>query len=238
MSDDKTPQQLFAEALVEFQKDLPHVGKGSTADTGKFSYSYAALPDIFEAVLPALTANGLSFTAAPAMTEHGFVLRFSLLHTAGHREDGAYPLPDPAKATPQQIGSAITYGRRYCFCAVTGIAPDEDDDGAAASERSASGEHPYDTNGSQTRRGPGSMPADDPWATTTPAEPARVTDAEWITGFRTRLTACTKVGEVRGLQAEANAQWEAHKLSHEDKAALVAEVLERMQELSGQAVPV
>jgi hypothetical protein len=231
---EKTAQQLFAEALVAFQKDLPHVGKESTADTGKFSYSYAALPDIFEAVLPALTANGLSFTAAPAMTEHGFVLRFSLLHTAGHREDGAYPLPDPGKATPQQIGSAITYGRRYCFCAVTGIAPDEDDDGAAASERSASGHHPYDTNGTQTRHGPGSMPADDPWAT---AAPAAVTDTEWLESANTRVDLCSTVPELRGIWAEAVQVSKENRITKEDADAFKAKIDARVKELSPESVP-
>jgi len=37
-----------------------------------------------------------------------------------------------AQNTPQAIGSCITYGRRYSFCSVVGISP-EDDDGAAAS---------------------------------------------------------------------------------------------------------
>ena len=32
----------------------------------------------------------------------------------------------------QELGSWITYGRRYCLGAVVGVAPDEDDDGNAA----------------------------------------------------------------------------------------------------------
>ena len=228
---DKTPAQEFATALVEFQAELPHVGKDSTADTGKYSYTYAALPDIFDSVLPALTKNGLSFTAAPAMTEHGFVLRFALLHTAGHREEGAYPLPDPAKATPQQIGSAITYGRRYCFCAVTGIAPDEDDDGAAASERSASGHHPYDTNGTQTRRSADDLRGEpDVWAT-----PA-VTDTEWLEDFKRRLDLCTKPSEVRGLDTEAHVQFGEGKLTGEDAKALKTTIDARLAELQGETV--
>jgi hypothetical protein len=38
-----------------------------------------------------------------------------------------FPLPD--KATVQQMGSAITYLRRYALAAIVGIVGDEDDDG-------------------------------------------------------------------------------------------------------------
>ena len=38
--------------------------------------------------------------------------------------------------TPQAVGSAITYGRRYGLAAMVGIAP-EDDDGEAAEPRNA-----------------------------------------------------------------------------------------------------
>jgi ERF superfamily len=57
------------------------------------------------------------------------VLAYSLVHASGEREDGIYPLTGGA---PQEQGSAITYARRYCLCAVTGVAADADDDGQAA----------------------------------------------------------------------------------------------------------
>jgi hypothetical protein len=74
----------------------------------------------------------------------------------------------------------------------------------------------------------------DPWATATPApEPERVTDTEWIEGFRTRVTAAGSASELRGLQGEANGQWSQHRLSREDAAALRTEVDARMRELTG-----
>jgi ribosomal protein S20 len=54
------------------------------------------------------------------------------LHTSGEKVSGEYPLP--TGGSPQALGSAITYARRYCLCAVTGVAADDDDDGAAATE--------------------------------------------------------------------------------------------------------
>jgi hypothetical protein len=60
------------------------------------------------------------------------VLAYAVLHESGEERSGEYPLPDPTSARPQDIGSAITYARRYSFCAVTGLVTEEDDDGNLA----------------------------------------------------------------------------------------------------------
>lgn len=125
----------LASALAAFQAELPHVSKDSRADTGTYGYDYADLTAITEAALPLLSKQGLSWTCTPTMSEHGFVLGYALQHIDGDEINGEYPLPDPSRSTPQQIGSAITYGRRYCLTAVTGIAPGgEDDDGQKAAD--------------------------------------------------------------------------------------------------------
>lgn len=132
------PTGTLAAALAAVQAKLPEVRKTETATVpmksgGKYSYTYADLADVSRAVLPLLGAHGLSFTCRPTINAGGrFVLAYSLMHSSGEREDGEYPLP--ASGTAQEIGSAITYGRRYVLCAVTGVAPDADDDGSAASQ--------------------------------------------------------------------------------------------------------
>jgi hypothetical protein len=42
-------------------------------------------------------------------------LRHLQLHESGEERCGEFPLPDPASARRQYIGSAITYARRYSF---------------------------------------------------------------------------------------------------------------------------
>lgn len=126
----------LATALAEFQRRLPRVDKSGRATVptktgGSYTYTYAGLDALSEVALPLLGEVGLAFLSRPTLVEGRFVLAYSLLHASGGREDGEYPLP--AGGTPQEIGSAITYGRRYSLCAVTGIAPSgEDDDGRAA----------------------------------------------------------------------------------------------------------
>lgn len=175
---DTTPAAAFAAALAAFQAEIPHVDKGQTADTGSYSYDYADLTSITEAALPLLAKHGLSFSAKPTLHDGMFVLDYELLHKDGHGEGGMYPLPDPARSSAQQIGSAITYGRRYCLCAVTGIAPGgEDDDGAKANDaRSADlrrrkdghiDQRAFYGGGKKAQRGPAD---DDMWQGPVPVE--------------------------------------------------------------------
>lgn len=125
----------LAAALAAFQARLPQIRKGETAkvksDKGNYEYTYANLADISAQVMPLLGEFGLSFLARPTFSGDRFVLAYELLHASGESKAGEYPLP--SGGTPQALGSAITYGRRYTLCAVTGVSPDDaDDDGAAA----------------------------------------------------------------------------------------------------------
>jgi len=122
----------LASALAAFQAELPTVHKGSTADMGTYKMKYADLADLSKVVLPLLAKHGLSFSAKPTIDESGrFVLAYVLRHVGGDSDSGSYPLQS---GTPQQVGSAITYARRYALSAITGIAAEEDDDGKAAKE--------------------------------------------------------------------------------------------------------
>lgn len=133
-SADVLPATL-ATALAVVQTRLPVVAKTQTANVrsekGSYSYDYADLADVSEAILPILGAVGLSWTCRPTFNAEGkFVLAYKLLHASGESEAGEYPLA--ASGTPQAMGSAISYARRYTLCAVTGVAPKGDDDDAAA----------------------------------------------------------------------------------------------------------
>lgn len=124
----------LADALAGVQAALPRIEKSKTAtvqtDKTRYSYSYADLAQVSSVILPLLGKNGLAWIAKPTVNAEGkFVLAYKLLHTSGEAEVGEYPLP--TSGSPQAIGSAITYARRYCLCSVTGVAPDQDDDDAA-----------------------------------------------------------------------------------------------------------
>jgi hypothetical protein len=131
----------LAAALAVLQTKLPEIKKTERADVqttkGSYSYTYAGLAGISAQIMPMLGELGLSFIATPKFSGDRFVLACSLLHISGDREDGEYPLP--STGTPQALGSAITYGRRYTLCAMTGVAPEDDDDGATAEAEAQAG---------------------------------------------------------------------------------------------------
>lgn len=125
----------IAAALSQLQGELAPIHRDTDVtvktDKGQYSYSFADLASITRTLYPLLAKHDLAFTAGPRITERGqFVLAYRLLHSSGQSIDGEYPLPVDVKS-PQAMGSAITYARRYCLCAVTGVVTD-DDDGAAA----------------------------------------------------------------------------------------------------------
>lgn len=131
----------IAEALVAFQKEMPVVPKNKTAKMGSYSYKYADLVDVSAAMHPLLTKHGLAFSCMPRQAAEGggYELAGTLLHTSGEKLEGALPLYG---RTAQEIGSALTYARRYLAGCLTGICTDDDEDGAAATKASRTKSEP------------------------------------------------------------------------------------------------
>jgi hypothetical protein len=124
----------LAKALAELQTKLPEVRKTARGQAGNQKTKYADLATISSQLLPLLGELGLSFSARPTLNVNGmFVLAYELLHVSGESRTGEYPLSGQG---PQAHGSAITYARRYTLCAVTGLAPEDDDDDAADAQAS------------------------------------------------------------------------------------------------------
>nr|WP_221374340.1 ERF family protein [Actinoplanes polyasparticus] len=139
MTTETVPAGINA-ALADLQTQLPHIAKNNRAEVptksgGKYTYQYADLAEISRQLLPLLGKLGLSFTSRPTMAGEQLVLVYELRHISGEMIEGMYPLP--GRGTPQEVGSAVTYARRYCLCAVTGLAPDNDDEDAVLAEAAA-----------------------------------------------------------------------------------------------------
>jgi hypothetical protein len=132
----------LAGSLALVQSQLPRITKDRTAEVptksgGSYSYSYADLAAVSAEILPLLGRCGLAWVTRPTTVDGRFVLTYHLIHASGEVIEGEFPLPPPS--TPQAMGSAITYARRYTLCAVTGVAADTDDDDAAHATNQARG---------------------------------------------------------------------------------------------------
>lgn len=117
----------LAAALIKAQSEFPVIPKLTKGHHGM----YADLHDIKQATQKILTDNGLGVSQFPgSSSDGGLTLVTYLIHSSGESLSDAMPLV--GKTDPQSQGSAITYARRYAYCAVLGIVADEDDDGNRA----------------------------------------------------------------------------------------------------------
>lgn len=128
----------LAGALAKAQAAYPTITRSrevtvQTRTGGKYTFKYAPLDTILEAVRAPLSKNGLAIT----QLLDGPDLVTVLLHESGATLTARSPLPHTDGDTVQQLGSAITYLRRYALQAILGIASEEDDDGNAASGNTA-----------------------------------------------------------------------------------------------------
>ena len=122
-------------ALAAFQADMPTVHKAETAEVttksgGSYTYTYANLASIQKVAMPLLASHGLAFICEPVIDDSGRVkLTAKVIHETGGSVEGELPLWGN---NPQELGSSITYMRRYLLGCLTGIVTDDDDDGAQA----------------------------------------------------------------------------------------------------------
>lgn len=122
----------LAKAQGEIQnatKDAKNPAFEKSASGGK----YATLASIWEACRASLSKNGIAVVQSPGTDDQGAVtMTTTLCHASGQwmRNEMACK---PSAGTAQQLGSVITYLRRYALAAMAGVAPDDDDDGNQAS---------------------------------------------------------------------------------------------------------
>lgn len=147
--DDSAPRRPgmmseFWTALARAQAEFPPIPRSKTVTVRtqagqKYTFDYAPLEDILRACRPALAKHGLSITQDVGATPDGKVgLTTTLGHSSGDSRSSYLPLTFPTR--PQELGSLLTYARRYAIVAMLGVAAedtdeagsDADDDGNAA----------------------------------------------------------------------------------------------------------
>jgi hypothetical protein len=119
----------IADALSAAQLEIADPPKDSV--NPHFKSRYADLATVLKTVRPVLARHGIAVVQTTDIQDGVTVLRTRLLW----RDEeiiSTYPVT-PTQATPQGLGSALTYARRYALQAIVGVAADDDDDGNAAS---------------------------------------------------------------------------------------------------------
>lgn len=131
----------LASALAGVQLHLEPVAKDKTNPA--FKSRYATLDAIMESVRGPLAGSGLCIIQGgdeAVYNTEGHIVGVSvetmLAHASGEWISATFASP-LEKHTPQGLGSAVTYLRRYGVSALLGLATEDDDDGNTASKSSA-----------------------------------------------------------------------------------------------------
>ena len=128
----------LALALSKFQGQVGPIPKKKkvkvkSKSTGtEYEYYYADLADIRDATQKPLADNELSICQifSPSLAKNYLVT--TLLHSSGQWMRSSLEIADHDKL--QELGSEMTYLRRYGLSAMLGIVTEEDEDGQAANE--------------------------------------------------------------------------------------------------------
>lgn len=146
----------LAEALAKAQGEMKPPKATRTATVvmtagGQYSYKYADLSDVLQSARDALSNNGLAVLQTYEASDP-LLLVTTLCHSSGEWMRSILPVRTQKTATdksgrvyvqemkPQDIGSSMTFMRRYALSALIGIAAEEDDDGkGAGSQKTPSG---------------------------------------------------------------------------------------------------
>ena len=130
---DKSEQiNELATALAKAQAEIKNPQRNREVKVqirtgGSYTFKYATLDAILDCVRVPLTKNGLWFTQTVETIETRLSLVTTLLHSSGQWTRSTMPLN--GTGTNQELGSELTYKRRYSITGLLGIAADEDDDG-------------------------------------------------------------------------------------------------------------
>lgn len=119
----------LAAALAKAQGEITGALKDSANPF--FKSKYADLASCWDACRGPLSKNGLSVVQGLDVSDGHLYLKTRLMHATGQWISSTTPVT-PKDDTPQGMGSALTYARRYALTAMVGVAQVDDDANAAS----------------------------------------------------------------------------------------------------------
>jgi hypothetical protein len=138
-------RKAYTVAMAAFKADPPTIIKDKQVSYGQTSYKHATLSNATSIINKALSGHGLTASWIPEQDGEEIKVTCRLVHIDGHSEQASMKAPpdDSGKKNPiQQIASTVSYLERYTLFAITGLAPQEDDDGAGANKQPATVDPP------------------------------------------------------------------------------------------------
>lgn len=129
----------LSDKFMKVLNEVPNFVTDEIAQAGKKTYKYLNLATILKTIKPVFEKHGLAFSQRVTFDNTGearqVIGTVETIIFDNEEQMVACSYPFFVTGDPQQVGSAITYARRYSLYAVLGIFPDKDDDGAYAKQR-------------------------------------------------------------------------------------------------------
>lgn len=132
--------------FMQVLNEVPNFNTDETAQAGNRTYKYLNLATLLKNIKPIFEKNGLAFTQKVTFNSTGDgrqtigTVKTIIFDDTDQMAVCEYPFF--VTGDPQQVGSAITYARRYSLTTVLGIFPDKDDDGSYARQQYEAADKP------------------------------------------------------------------------------------------------
>lgn len=136
----------LSKKFMQVLNEVPNFSTDETANAGSRTYRYLNLATLLKNIKPIFEKHGIAFSQK--VTFNSAVDGRQTLGTVEtiifdeNEQQTVCAYPFFVTGDPQQVGSAITYARRYSLTTVLGIFPDKDDDGGYAKQKFDTADRP------------------------------------------------------------------------------------------------
>lgn len=125
--------------FMQVLSEVPNFSTDETANAGSRTYKYLNLATLLKNIKPIFEKHDIAFSQKVTFDGTGdgrqTLGTVETIIFDENEQQTVCEYPFFVTGDPQQVGSAITYARRYSLTTVLGIFPDKDDDGGYAKQQ-------------------------------------------------------------------------------------------------------
>lgn len=136
----------LSKKFMRVLNEVPNFSTDETANAGSRTYKYLALSTLLKNIKPIFEKHDIAFSQRVTFNSTGdgrqTLGTVETIIFDENEQQTVCEYPFFVTGDPQQVGSAITYARRYSLTTVLGIFPDKDDDGGYAKQKFDTADQP------------------------------------------------------------------------------------------------
>lgn len=129
----------LSKKFMQVLNEVPNFSTDETANAGSRTYKYLNLATLLKNIKPIFEKHDIAFSQKVTFDSTGdgrqTLGTVETIIFDENEQQTVCSYPFFVTGDPQQVGSAITYARRYSLTTVLGIFPDKDDDGSYAKQK-------------------------------------------------------------------------------------------------------